>query len=203
MNALPLDVPAVVQGSDVPTRDIGWWGMALACATEGSLFAYLIASYFYLASGSTSWPPAGIERPMLALPLLMMLILLASSVALAWGERGIRGGNRRRLGIGLGASILLGLAFLAVQGFEYHEKLRHFAPKTHAYGSLFYTITGFHGAHVTVGLLILGFTALRAARGHFTSGRYQGVSIAALYWHFVDGVWIAIVATLYVSPHLY
>jgi heme/copper-type cytochrome/quinol oxidase subunit 3 len=188
--------------ADSHTRDVGWWGMALLCATEGALFACLLTAYLYLGSGSPRWPPAGFELPKLGMPVLMMVVLLASSAVLAWGERGIRSGHRARLKAGLAGSILLGIVFLALQTVEYHNKLSHFGPRTHAYASLFYTITGFHGAHVTLGLLILGFTAVRALRGHFTSSRYQGVSNAALYWHFVDGVWVAIVVVLYVSPHL-
>jgi cytochrome c oxidase subunit III len=202
VTTLPLDSGALARAPDLPRRDVGWWGMALLCATEGALFAYLIASYFYLGSTAPGWPPAGIEPPRLVLPVIMMLILLSSSAVLSWGERGIRAGNPRRLRAGLGATIVLGLVFLALQAVEYHEKLLHFSPRMGAYPSLFYTITGFHGVHVTVGLLVLAFTAIRASRGHFTSGRYQGVSIAALYWHFVDGVWVVIVATLYVSAHL-
>lgn len=202
MTAVPLDSGVVTRRPGVPGRDVGWWGMALLCATEGALFAYLIASYFYLGSTAPAWPPAGTEPPKLGMPIIMMLILLSSSAVLSWGERGIRAGDHRRLGVGLGVTIVLGLVFLALQAVEYHEKLLHFSPRTGAYPSLFYTITGFHGVHVTVGLLMLAFTAVRASRGHFTSGRYQGVSIPALYWHFVDGVWVVIVATLYVSTHL-
>lgn len=203
MTAVPMDATALGRPADATTRDIGWWGMALLCATEGTLFACLIASYFYLASGSSSWPPPGIEPPHLFLPIVMMVVLLSSSAVLAWGERGIRAGNAPRLRLGIVVSMLLGLGFLAMQLVEYREKLGHFVPQTHAYGSLFYTITGFHGAHVTLGLLMLAFTALRAFRGHFSPLRHQGVSNVALYWHFVDGVWVVIVATLYVSPHLY
>jgi len=177
--------------------------MALLCATEGSIFAYLIAAYFYLGSSNPSWPPAGIELPTLPMPIAMMIVLLASSAVLAWGERGIRAGNTRQLGLGLTGSILLGLVFLAMQTIEYAGKLHHLTPQMHAYASLFYSITGFHGAHVTAGLLMLGFTGLRTGCGHFTARRYQGVSIASLYWHFVDGVWVVIVATLYISPHLF
>ncbi len=188
--------------ADRAGRDVGWWGMALLCATEASLFACLLTAYLYLGSGSPRWPPAGFELPKLGVPLLMMVVLLASSGMLAWGERGIRTGSRARLETGLAGSILLGVVFLGLQTLEYHQKLLQFGPRTHAYASLFYTITGFHGAHVTVGLLMLGFTAVRAFRGHFSAVHYQGVSTAALYWHFVDGVWVAIVAVLYISPHL-
>ena len=79
------------------------------------------------------------------------------------------------------------------------EKLR----MTHdAFGSLFYTITGFHGAHVVVGLVILTVVLVRSARGHFSAARHHAVENAALYWHFVDAVWLAVFTTLYLTPYL-
>lgn len=182
------------------TRSVAWWGMALLCATEGTLFACLIASYFYLAVGSRRWPPPGIEVPKLLLPGMMTACLVLSSAVLHWAERGIRQGQRGRLTAALAGSIMLGAAFLALQAREYADKLKHFRPQEHAYASLFYTITGFHGAHVAAGVLLLSYTLLRAARGHFTARDHVGVSVTALYWHFVDVVWLVIVISLYLSP---
>jgi heme/copper-type cytochrome/quinol oxidase subunit 3 len=86
-----------------------------------------------------------------------------------------------------------------LQGVEYsHEHLS--ATKT-AYGSLFYTITGFHGAHVFVGLIMLGVVHVRALRGHFAAGRHEAVTNAAAYWHFVDAVWLVVFTSLYITPH--
>lgn len=184
-------------------REVAWWGMALLCASEAALFAYLIFSYFYLGLRETAWPPAEIEKPKLFLPLMMTLVLLSSSVTLWWGERGIKQGKQGRLRTGLVLSILIGIGFLFLQWREYHEKLRHFTPKTHAYTSLFFTITSLHGAHVAFGILIMCFTMARAMRGHFDGERHTGVSVTSLYWHFVDAVWLFIVAAIYVSPHLY
>ena len=186
-----------------PTRSVAWWGMALLCATEGTLFACLIASYFYLAVGSRQWPPPGIEAPKLLLPGLMTGCLVLSSAVLYWAERGIRQGQRGRLTAGLAGSIMLGVAFLVLQAREYADKLKHFRPQEHAYASLFYTITGFHGAHVAAGVLLLGYTLLRAARGHFTARDHVGMSVTSLYWHFVDVVWLVILTSLYLSPRWY
>ncbi|HEU4697817.1 MAG TPA: cytochrome c oxidase subunit 3 [Gemmatimonadales bacterium] len=205
MTAVPLDALPRAPDARRATRDVGWWGMALLCATEASLFASLIGSYFYLAlvPANAHWPPAGIADPALGLPLLMTALLLASSGAFWWGERGIARGDARRLRLGLALAALLGIGFLLLQLHEYGDKLRHFGPTTHAYGALFYTITGFHGAHVAFGVLMLLYTGLRALRGHFTAARHQGVTTVGLYWHFVDGVWLVIVTSLYVSPHFY
>jgi heme/copper-type cytochrome/quinol oxidase subunit 3 len=101
---------------------------------------------------------------------------------------------------GLAIALVLGSVFLVLQGVEYS---RESASATHdAYGSLFYTITGFRGAHVFVGLLMLAVVLVRAWRGHFARRRHEAVTNAALYWHFVDAVWLAVFTSLYVTPHL-
>jgi cytochrome c oxidase subunit 3 len=186
----------------IPSQQVAVWGMALFCATEAALFAYLLTSYFYLGVTNPRWPPAGIEDPKLTLPLIMTGALLASSVAAWWGERGIRRGRAGQLRLGLGLAIVLGLVFLALQMAEYRDKLKHMLPRTHAYAATFYTITGFHGMHVALGLLFLGYTLLRAARGQFTALEHTGVTVTSLYWHTVDAIWLAILASLYLSPRL-
>lgn len=206
MTAIPYEPIAESRRLPPPassSRDIEWWGMSLLCATEAAFFAYLIMSYFYLALRSSAWPPAGLEKPRLFIPLVMTAVLLSSSLALWWGERGIKKGRQARLRAGVGLAAFLGLVFLALQWREYHEKLRQMIPQTHAYSSIFYTTTGFHGAHVAFGLLLLLTTLLRAFRGHFDAERHIGVKVTSLYWHFVDGVWLVIVACLYISPRLY
>ena len=179
-------------------RSVGWWGMAGLIATESAFFGYLIFSYFYLGSQSVNpWPS---EAPGALLPIVNTLILLASSGAVIWAERGIRRGSTTRLRSGLGLAVLLGVTFLALQIVEYG---REKASPTHdAYGSLFYTITGFHGAHVFVGLIMLLVVLVRAFRGHFARGRHDAVTNAAMYWHFVDIVWLVVFTSLYVTPHL-
>jgi heme/copper-type cytochrome/quinol oxidase subunit 3 len=177
-------------------RSVGWWGMAGVVATETAFFGYLLFSYFYL--GSISGNPWPSEMPHLALPAVNTAILLASSVAVRWGERGIRAGNSRRMRIGIALGLGLGALFLALQGVEYGRET--LSGTKDAYGSLFYMITGFHGAHVFVGLIMLGFVLVRTFRGDFSTERHEAVSNAALYWHFVDAVWLAVFTSLYVSP---
>lgn len=174
--------------------------MAIVCATEAAFFAYLLMSYFYLALRSPGWPPPGIEEPRLARPSLMTVLLVASSVVLWWGERGIERGEQRRLRAGLAGAALLGAAFITLQVLEYRRELRVMTPGVHAYASIFYTTTAFHGAHVTFGLLLLLFTLARAMLGHFAERSHLGVRVTSLYWHFVDVVWLFIFTFLYLSP---
>jgi len=198
--AYPIDDERRLPAPVNPRHEIGWWAMALVCATEAAFFAYLLMSYFYLALRSPSWPPPGIEEPRLRLPSIMTVLLVSSSVTLYWGEKGIEQGRQSRLRLGLGIAFLLGAAFVTLQALEYHRELRVMPPGEHAYASIFYATTGFHGAHVTFGLLLLLYTFARAMLGHFGEQSHLGVKVASLYWHFVDVVWLFIFTLVYLSP---
>jgi cytochrome c oxidase subunit 3 len=175
----------------------GWWGMITVIATEAALFAYLLFSYFYIASqNGGAWPPGGPPKLDLAIP--GTVVLLLGSVTMWWGERGIRAGKRSQLLIGLGASVLLGLAFVVLEGIEWSRK--DFTPATHAYGSLYFVVTGFHLTHVLVGVLMLVMLFVWTLLGYFGVRRHSTVAIAVMYWHFVTVVWVAVFLTFYVSP---
>ena len=184
-------------------RPTGEWGMLFFVATEATLFACLLVSYFYVRfTVGGDWPPGDIEKPKLIKPLIMTALLIASSIPLIWGDRAIRRGKVRQLQLAIPMSIVLGLAFLGLQGSEYAEKLGEFQWTTNAYGSFFYLITGFHGFHVIVGLLMLTYTWIAALQGKFSGGRHERVRMVSIYWHFVDVVWIFILSSLYLSPHI-
>ncbi|MDQ6646024.1 MAG: cytochrome c oxidase subunit 3 [Pseudomonadota bacterium] len=177
----------------------GWWGMLALVATEASLFAYLLFSYFYLASHSPPpWPPKGPPDLKLAIP--GTVVLIAGSVTMWWGERGIKQGRRWQLLVGLIVSILLGLSFIVLEGMDWAGK--SYTLSTSVYSSLYFTITGFHLAHVVVGLLILAVLLLWTALDYFDENRHSAVSIGVIYWHFVTVVWLAVFFTFYVSPRL-
>jgi len=189
----PLPVAAKGKNS------VGWWGTLCLIATEASLFAYLLFSYYYIAvQRGPAWSPE--PHPSIKLSGPNTLILLASSVAVWWGEEGAKRGERGRQLTGLGAGVLLGLVFLVVQGFEW--KAKSYGLDTGSYGSLFFVITGFHMAHVVVGVAVLIAVFTWSAAGYFTARRHAPVSIAAVYWHFVDAVWLCVFFTFYVSPYL-
>jgi heme/copper-type cytochrome/quinol oxidase subunit 3 len=183
-------------------RSFAWWGMALLIATESTLFALLIASYFYLRFRSGPvWPPGGIRKPELPLVLIMSAILWSSSLPVHLADRGIRKGKQSALRLGLLLGFLLGLTFILLQVIvEYPKVLEEFSPRTNVYGSLFFTITGFHGAHVVIGLGFSLWTQIRAWTDAFDETRHVTVQNFAMYWHFVDIVWIFVLATLYLSP---
>ncbi len=186
-------------------RAPGFWGMVMLIFTEATLFGILLFSYLYLRfQNGPTWPPDGIEKPDLFLVSIMTPILLLSSAPMHWAHTGIRRGKVWRLRLGLLLTFVMGATFLGLQGIEYHEILStQFTPRTNGYGSLFFTITGFHRAHVGVGLLMNLWLQWYARRGRFSARRHLPVENVAMYWHFVDAVWVFILATLYLSPHLW
>lgn len=177
----------------------GWWGMLALIATEAMLFAYLLFSYYYLASHALGpWPPHGPLDFRISGP--GTIILIAGSVVMWWGERGIERGKSVQLILGTAAALVLGVVFLGLQGIEW--KGEPFSVATGVFSSLYFTITGFHMLHVLVGLLMLGTLLLWTALGYFDEARHSAVSIAVLYWHFVTIVWLAVFFTFYISPRL-
>jgi heme/copper-type cytochrome/quinol oxidase subunit 3 len=186
------------------SRAAGWWGMVFFIATEATLFALLFASYFYLRFKSgPDWPPPPIEPPSLGLPLVMSGVLLSSSIPMHWAERAAEKGRSTGLRAGLLISFLLGALFLGLQlGIEYPESLKEFTVRSNSYGSLFFVITGLHGAHVLAGLVMNGWNQARAWKGHYRNGDHLHVQTGAMYWHFVDVVWIFVFISLYLVPNL-
>ncbi|HEY4132227.1 MAG TPA: heme-copper oxidase subunit III [Gemmatimonadaceae bacterium] len=180
--------------------NVAWWGMWLFILNEATLFAALLASYFFLAVSAPAWPPAGVERPTLTLPILMTFALLSSSAVLIRADRALARGDRRAYRLGVGTTMVLGLIFLSLQAKEYVDKLQHLRPSQNSYGSAFYTITGLHGSHVAFGVLFLGWALTREVSGT-ARPKSMGLKNASLYWHFVDAVWLAILTSLYLSPH--
>jgi heme/copper-type cytochrome/quinol oxidase subunit 3 len=189
---------AVLPPNTYASHSSGRWAMRLLIATEASFFAYLLFSYFYLGSMASTWPPGG--PPSLGIAGPDTVILLGSSATLWWAERAIERGAQSQLRAGLLITFVLGAVFLGLQAVEWSQK--SFTPQTSAYGSLYFTVTGFHGAHVAAGLLMNLVVQFWAWRGYFSAKRHELVSNAALYWHFVDAVWIAVFTSLYLIPRL-
>ena len=180
-------------------RGNSWWGVMCLIATEGSLFAYLLFSYYYFdVQLPHSWRPA--EPPKLDLSAPDTAILILSSVAVWFGERSLKKDRRGLAALGIAIGLLLGCVFVGVQLLEW--KAKPFTMSSSAYGSLYFTVTGFHMAHVAAGVIILLALFAWSLFGYFDERRHVQVSIGAIYWHFVDVVWIAIFFTFYVTPYL-
>ena len=178
--------------------DLSGLGMVLIIASEAVLFSLLIASYFYIRSSQPEWPPAGIEPPRLLVPLINTALLLSSSGTAFWAERHA-GRSRGMMRLGLVLTIALGATFLGLQLFEYSRETLDSGAT--AYGSLFYTITGFHGFHVLAGLFMATYVLGLSFAGRL-GPRSHAVRNFSWYWHFVDIVWLFILSSVYFYPHL-
>ena len=171
-------------------------GVKLGILSEVMLFGALFAAYFVIRSESGGWPPNGQERPELLLPGLNTLLLLSSSVTMQWAVRAIGRGQVTTMRRALRLTLLLGSIFILVQGYEFATN--GFGLDAGVFGSTFYTLTGFHGAHVLAGLGFMAIVALRARRGLISRENHTAVEAASYYWHFVDAVWVVLFSTLYV-----
>src|SRR3954449_13462450 len=171
-------------------------GMLLFIISEIMLFGAFFTAYFFIrvVNGDDWFPIDGKDLPK-AIAGVNTGILVSSSLTMHWALEGARNENRRAMRIGLLTTFLLGLTFLTVQINEYVHI--GFAPHDHAQGTIFYGLTGLHGAHVFIGLTLLTFATVRAFRGHFTEKEHRGVEIPGIYWHFVDVMWIFVYSTLY------
>jgi cytochrome c oxidase subunit III len=170
-------------------------GMLLFIISEIMLFGAFFTAYFFIrVVGEVDWPARGEELPV-AIAGVNTAILLSSSFTMHWALEGARNENRQALKIGILTTFLLGLTFLTIQVNEYVHI--GFAPGDNAQGTIFYGLTGLHGAHVFIGLTLLSFATIRAFRGHFTAKEHRGVEVPGIYWHFVDVMWIFVYSTLY------
>lgn len=204
--------PRPMPGMGVYNMKLGMWVFLLS---EVMFFTSLIGAYIILRFAhpdAFAEPGVVLNVPLTA---LNTFILICSSVTMVKAFAAIQLGDQRGLRVWLVATIVLGAIFLGIQAIEY-TVLAHegFVPAVSSYaavgreggteiigaplyGATFYTMTGFHGAHVTIGVLCLGFVAWRAFRGKYTAQSYGGVEIVGLYWHFVDLVWIILFTIVY------
>ena len=171
-------------------------GMLLFIISEIMVFGAFFTAYFFIrVSQGDTWPAPGTHLP-LEVAGLNTAILVSSSFTLHWAEAAIKKGNRFGLKAGIFTTLLLGCAFLFIQINEYANI--GFAPQDHAQATIFYSLTGLHGAHVFIGLILLSIVTIRAFRGHYSPEQHRGIEVPGIYWHFVDAMWLVVYFTVYV-----
>jgi cytochrome c oxidase subunit 3 len=202
-------------GADVYNEKLGMW---VFLGSEVMFFTALIGAYIILRFGSPEqWSAPGhiLNVPVTA---VNTFLLICSSVTMVKAFAAIQDGDQQRLRLYLVATVIIGATFVSVQVFEYvHLVHEGFLPSGYAagsplaeeaaqgllpasiavYGSSFYAMTGFHGFHVTMGVLCMTFVAWQAFRGKYTQEDHRGVEVIGLYWHFVDLVWIILFTIVY------
>lgn len=177
-----------------------WWGMIFLVTIESVVFATFGTTFLYFRFSAPEWPPPGIDPPDLLLPTLNTVVLICSSLVMAWADQGIKKGDVKRLKVGLAFAMALGVLFLVLKVVEYAAVDYYW--HTNAYGSIVWTIVIFHSAHVLSVLLKGAVVEVLAFRGHFTAERNLGVQINGIYWHFVVVIWIPLYILLYWVPRL-
>lgn len=184
-------------------RSIAFWGVILLAGTEAVLFVVLLFAWFYTWARTPQWPPEGVTLPELGFSAVRSVVLIATSGSAWLAERALHRGDRR-------AVWLWTLVTIVAAGFFLGTHIQEFVVKTpdeflwsdHAYGSLWWTILNFHGAHVAVGILMWLFILVRLGRGAYGPDDAVEFETTSIYWHFVDGVWVFVYTCLYLLPNL-
>ncbi len=194
------------EGNPFPSREPEWrpfidnarLAMLIFLGAETMFFAGLVGAFLVLRLGAQVWPPPFQPRLPVEVTGVNTLILLASSLTGTRALRAIRRDDQEGLVAGLGQTVLLGLFFLAVQGYEW-ARLVHFGftVSSGVYGATFYTLIGAHGLHVLAALIWLSVVVLMARRGRFTAQRHIGVSLCGMYWYFVVFLWPVLYVLVY------
>ena len=174
-------------------------GMVLFIASEVMFFGGLFGAYFTIRGAAATWPPAGSPHLDARYAFGLTSILVTSSVFMQLAVGAIRRGDQKWLVRWLTITLLFGVVFLIGQGNDYYNLAtnEHFTLSTGVFGSLFYTLTGFHGAHVFGGAVGLTILLARSVQGQFSARNHIAVEAISIYWHFVDVVWLALFTTLY------
>ncbi|MGM0399064.1 MAG: cytochrome c oxidase subunit 3 [Halobacteriota archaeon] len=175
------------------------WGMILFLATEVATFGTGFIYYFFIRVGP--WPPGELPHLLTSLVAANTVILITSSFTLHFAHTALRDGNRQRFRTLLGATVVLGVVFLAGQAYEYFQFVvtEGFGLASGPFYSAFFGLTGLHGLHVLLGVVLLLILFIRGIAGQFSAERHTSVATVTMYWHFVDAVWIFLVTTLYVG----
>jgi cytochrome c oxidase subunit III len=196
---LPVRTAHGPEAGSFSGRPLGWWGLMAMIATEAMMFALLFFVNLELRIQADSWPLDGISGPELKVSGLRTALLLGSSIPIHYAVRASERGDHRGVSWGLAIAWLMGALFLVGHVAEWNTTLDEFTPGTNAYGSAFYTITGLHALHLLVGLVVVGYLWFGSVNRRYSPTHRTGLHNGAIYWHFVDIVWIFVFTLLYLS----
>jgi heme/copper-type cytochrome/quinol oxidase subunit 3 len=185
-------------GSGVYNEKLGMW---IFLGSEVMFFTALIGSYIILrVAHPEAWAGHPTPNTPLNIPVTAVntFLLICSSVTMVKAFAAAQLNRQRDLQMWLVATCIIGATFVGVQVYEYRELIHHgFVPSQGLFGSTFYTMTGFHGFHVTMGVICMIYVTWKAFQGKYTGGDHRGVEVIGLYWHFVDLVWIILFTIVY------
>lgn len=174
-------------------------GMLLTITADAMILGSILAMYFAIRSGSSSWPPSGVKLGTY-IPTVVTITAAMSMFSVAWALSAVRRHDQRNATVAVVLTIVLGLAMVNAQIFGLAEI--GFGAGAHAYGTLYYLLVGYHIAHLIIGVIMLSVVGARALAGHFKADDYQPVRAAAISWHYGCAAWFVIVTALFLmSPH--
>ncbi|HSJ64650.1 MAG TPA: cytochrome c oxidase subunit 3 [Gemmatimonadaceae bacterium] len=178
-----------------------WWGIAGLIVIEGMVFIALVVSYFHLGQRNPSWPPPGIEAPHVPLATLNTLLLIASAAPIWLAARTLSRGSERAAKLALASGIVLLAVFLGIKLYEYLTL--PWGPRTHAYGSVVFAMSGLHMVHVFAVLVKSSVVLVYIHQRRIDPERRAALDANALYWYFVIAVWLPLYGAIYWAPRLF
>jgi cytochrome c oxidase subunit 3/cytochrome o ubiquinol oxidase subunit 3 len=193
MSAIPALPPA--EPWSLPSR--GRVGMLSLIIAESAIFTIFVVAYIYYIGKSLSGPT---PQELLEIPIFNTICLLSSSVTIWLSERQIERGNMKAFAALWAVTIALGLEFIVGTGLEWHKLIfvDGFTIHTNLFGTTFYSLVGLHATHVIVGLAMLLLVMIFTLTGRVTEHHCERIQVLALYWHFVDGVWVVVFTVVYI-----
>ncbi|MEO9170702.1 MAG: heme-copper oxidase subunit III [Candidatus Baltobacteraceae bacterium] len=184
----------------VETRELRLQGFMLFLVSDLVLFSSFIFAYLYMRSSGQGWPPPGINRLDVAFAAVNSVILFGSGATMHYALENWKHGNFGKYSGFMVATIILGALFLGGQAYEYTNLIVHDHVTwggSGIFGASFFTLTGMHGFHVTVGVIYLTILLLQSIHGTYTKEKFFGLTAGTLYWHFVDVIWVALFSIFY------
>jgi heme/copper-type cytochrome/quinol oxidase subunit 3 len=173
----------------------GWWGMLMLIASEGTLLACFVATYWYLRIRAPHWPPAGVPEPRVVVPMVLAGVLLLTSVPMQLASRAVREGRVAATRLFVLVALVVQTGYLAYEINDFGDQLRTFGVARNAYSSIYYTLLGADHAHVAVGVLFDLWLLAKLARG-LTMYRLNAAVAITWYWHFVNVLTVVVIGTL-------
>lgn len=174
---------------------VAFWGMAMLVASEVTLFGTFIGTYYYLRFESPHWPPPGTPEPRVAVPLIMVGILVATSLPMLLAARAVRRGRLWTARLLLVSALAVQCGYLVWAIHDYVDQLKLSAPQDNAYSSIYYVLLGADHAHVAVGILLVVWLLWKLARG-LTMYRLNAVQVIAVYWLAVNVLTLIVIGVL-------
>ncbi|MCU0543969.1 MAG: heme-copper oxidase subunit III [Oscillatoriaceae cyanobacterium Prado104] len=208
MQGSTIDASDTVLNSSVPPavtataahneehQDLRVFGLLTFLISESLMFGGFFATYLLLRGGAEAWPPEGTEVELLV-PAINTIILVSSSFVIHMGDTAVKKNDVKGMRLWYAVTALMGAIFLGGQVYEYLSL--GYGLTTNTFSNCFYLLTGFHGLHVFVGLLlILGVLWRSRRQGHYSNTKHTGIEMAEIYWHFVDIIWIILFSLIYI-----